>query len=117
MARAQKNFFYKLGLACFGWIMVQRYEFEPLFLLEPARRVRDAVDIPVAYIGGSFSMAHLDGLIDEGFAFVQMGRSLIRDPDFVKRLRAAEIEESDCDHCNRCIATMSVDGVTCVCDG
>ena len=79
--------------------------------------MRDAVDIPVAYIGGSFSMAHLDSLVDEGFAFVQMGRSLIRDPDFVKRLHAAEIEESDCDHCNRCIATMSVDGVACVCDG
>jgi 2,4-dienoyl-CoA reductase-like NADH-dependent reductase (Old Yellow Enzyme family) len=117
MARAQKSFFYKIGLACFGWVMVQRYTFEPLFLLEPARRVRDAVVIPVAYIGGGFSMAHLDSLVDEGFAFVQMGRSLIRDPDFVKRLHAAEIEESDCDHCNRCIATMSADGVACVCDG
>ncbi len=115
MARAQKSFFYKIGLAGFGWMMVQRYDFEPLFLLEAARKVRNAVHIPVGYIGGAFSMQHLDSLVDEGFAFVQMGRSFIRDPDFVNRLRAAEIEESDCDHCNRCVAAMSADGVACLC--
>jgi 2,4-dienoyl-CoA reductase-like NADH-dependent reductase (Old Yellow Enzyme family) len=116
MVKAQKSFFYKLGLACFGWVMVQCYRFEPLFLLEATRQVRDAVSIPVAYIGGTLSMRHLDSLVDEGFAFVQMGRSLIRDPDFVKRLQAAEIEASDCDHCNRCIAAMSADGVACLCE-
>jgi 2,4-dienoyl-CoA reductase-like NADH-dependent reductase (Old Yellow Enzyme family) len=115
MARAQKGFFYKIGLACFGWLMVQRYRFEPLFLLEAARQVRDAVSIPVAYIGGTLSMQHVDSLIGEGFAFVQLGRSLIRDPDFVNRLLTAEVEVSDCDHCNRCIAAMSADGVACLC--
>ncbi len=116
MARAQKNFFYKVGLVCFGRSMVQRYPFEPLFLLEAARRLRDAVGIPVAYIGGALAMEHFDRLVDEGFAFVQIGRSLIRDPDFVNRLFAAEVEESDCDHCNRCIAAMSAGGVACLCD-
>ncbi len=113
MVRAQKSFFYKIGLACFGCLMVQRYHFEPLFLLDGARRVRNAVQIPVAYIGGTLSLQHVDSLIREGFAFVQLGRSLVRDPDFVKRLQAAEVETSDCDHCNRCIASMSADGVAC----
>jgi 2,4-dienoyl-CoA reductase-like NADH-dependent reductase (Old Yellow Enzyme family) len=75
--------------------------------------VREAVRIPVAYIGGTLSLEHVDSLIREGFAFVQLGRALVRDPDFVKHLLAAEIEASDCDHCNRCIASMSANGVAC----
>jgi len=114
MVRAQKGVFYKMGLSLFGWAMVQHYPFEPLFLLEGARRIRDAVSIPVGYIGGAFTKDHLDNLIADGFAFVQLGRSTIRDPDFVARLERGEITGSDCDHCNRCVATMSVQGVRCV---
>jgi 2,4-dienoyl-CoA reductase-like NADH-dependent reductase (Old Yellow Enzyme family) len=116
MVRAQKGLFYKLGLSMFGWMMVQRYPFEPLFLLEGARRIRDAVGIPVGYIGGACSVTDLESLIAEGFAFVQMGRATVRDPAFVTRLQRGEITASDCDHCNRCIASMSVDGVKCVAD-
>jgi 2,4-dienoyl-CoA reductase-like NADH-dependent reductase (Old Yellow Enzyme family) len=114
MARAQSNPFYRAGLALFGWTLVQRYPFEPLFLLEGARRIRDAVGIPVGYIGGALSGADLDGLVGEGFAFVQLGRATIRDPDFVKHLVDGEVATSDCDHCNRCVAAMSVNGLECV---
>jgi len=115
MVRAQKGLFYKIGLSLFGRLMVQRYPFDPLFLLEGARRIRDAVGIPVGYVGGAWSMADMESLIAEGFAFVQLGRPTIRDPEFVDRLRRGEIRSSDCDHCNRCIASMSVTGVTCAC--
>ncbi|NLO28799.1 MAG: NADH:flavin oxidoreductase [Actinobacteria bacterium] len=114
MVRAQSSFFYRLGLSLFGRTMVQRYPFEPLFLLEGARRIRDAVSIPVGYIGGVLSRTDMETLVDEGFAFVQLGRATIRDPDFVRRLEHGELDRSDCDQCNRCIATMSVEGVRCV---
>ncbi len=114
MARAQEGFLYRIGLTMFGWAMVQHYPFEPLFLLQGARRIRDAVDIPVAYVGGVTSLQELAQLVDEGFGFVQVGRATIRDPEFASRLQTGEITRSDCDHCNRCIATMSVTGVTCV---
>lgn len=113
MVRAQKGFFYKIGLSLFGRVMVQRYPFEALFLLEGARRIRDAVNIPVGYVGGALSSVHMESLVSEGFAFVQLGRPTIRDPEFVNRLERGEIGESDCDQCNRCIASMSADGVTC----
>ncbi len=114
MAGAQTNLLYKTSLALFGWIMVQRYRFEPLFLLEGARRVRDAVRMPVGYLGGVLSLEHADSLIAEGFAFVQLGRATIRDPDFVNNLASGKVSVSDCDHCNRCVAAMSADGVECV---
>jgi 2,4-dienoyl-CoA reductase-like NADH-dependent reductase (Old Yellow Enzyme family) len=41
----------------------------------------------VGYIGGVESLREIEDLVDEGFAFVQVGRSTIRDPDFVRHLR------------------------------
>jgi 2,4-dienoyl-CoA reductase-like NADH-dependent reductase (Old Yellow Enzyme family) len=117
MVRAQKGFFAKIGLSLFGWMMVQRYPFEPLFLLEGARRIRDSVSIPVGYVGGALSLSGMESLVAEGFAFVQLGRATVRDPGFVGRLERGEIDASDCDHCNRCIASMSVDGVKCILTG
>ena len=40
------------------------------------------------------------------FAFLALGRALIRDPDFVDRLKRGEIDASRCDHCNKCMAEM-----------
>lgn len=112
-ARAQEKVVTRVGMAAFGWALVQRYPYASRFLLEGARRIREAVSIPVGYIGGVTSLDEMDELVDEGFAFVQVGRSTIRDPDFVRHLVSGRLQQSDCDHCNRCIASMSVDGVRC----
>lgn len=114
MAGNQKNLFMRLGLILFGRFMVQRYPFKPMFLLEGARRIRDAVSIPVIYIGGVLSLDNMEAALNEGFEFVEVGRATIRDPDFVRKLEQGEIQESDCDHCNRCIASMDAGGVYCV---
>lgn len=116
MARNQSNPFMRLGLLMFGRFMVQSYPFEPMYLLQGAKKIKDAVNIPVIYIGGVLSLADLEKAMNEGFEFVEMGRATVRDPDFVKRLHSGEITESDCDHCNRCIAAMDAGGVHCVCD-
>lgn len=113
MARAQERFLTGLGMALFGWAFVQRYPFAPRFLQNQAAHIRAAVSIPVAYIGGVQSLSDMEELMTEGFAFVQLGRSTIRDPDFVAHLQSRETVESDCDHCNRCVASMSATGVTC----
>jgi 2,4-dienoyl-CoA reductase-like NADH-dependent reductase (Old Yellow Enzyme family) len=113
MARAQEAMLARAGMALFGWAMVQHYAFEPLFLLDEARRIREAVDIPVGYVGGVRSLEDMKTLVAEGFAFVQLGRPTIHDPDFVNRLRAGGAQASECDNCNRCVAAMSTRGVTC----
>jgi 2,4-dienoyl-CoA reductase-like NADH-dependent reductase (Old Yellow Enzyme family) len=94
--------------------MVQRYPFQPLYLLEGARRIQAAVRIPVVYIGGLLSRADLETVMQAGFPFAMLGRATVRDPNFVRRLASGEITASDCDHCNRCIAAMDAGGLTCV---
>jgi 2,4-dienoyl-CoA reductase-like NADH-dependent reductase (Old Yellow Enzyme family) len=114
MAANEKNPFTRLSLILFGKALVRRYPFTRMFLMEAARRVRDAVNIPVAYIGGAVSLADMEQALSEGFAFVQIGRATIRDSGFVNGLRDGSLTESDCDHCNRCVAAMDGGGVWCV---
>ncbi len=114
MAHSQSQALIRLGMSLFGWFMVQHYPFEPLFLLDGALRIRDAVKIPVVYVGGALSLANIQEALAAGFAFVELGRALVRDAQFVNKLQSGEIVSSDCDHCNRCIAAMSAGGVYCV---
>ncbi len=114
MAQNQELFLLRLGMTLFGRFMVQRYPFEPLYLLKGAKRIQQAVQIPVVYIGGVLSLKGMDKAMEEGFGFLQVGRAIIRDPDFVKHLQSGEVTASDCDHCNRCIASMDAGGVYCV---
>ncbi len=114
MARNQDDPLMDVGLILFGKLMVQRYPFMPMFLLEGARRFRQAVNIPVIYIGGVLAREDIEAAISEGFGFVEVGRATIRDPDFARKLQSGELQRSDCDQCNRCIASMDAGGVFCV---
>jgi len=114
MSRNQRNLLTRSGLILFGRVLVQRYPFEPLFLLEGARQIRDAVRIPVVYVGGVLSIGDMEKVMQERFEFMEVGRATIQDPSFVDKLRRGEIHESACDHCNRCIAAMDAGGVYCV---
>jgi len=104
----------KISLNLFGKMFVRHYPYDPLFLLGGARKIRDAVSIPVIYVGGVLSKEHIGIVLHEGFDFVQVGRATVRDPDFVKNLETGRVDGSDCDICNRCVAAMDGGGVYCV---
>lgn len=112
--RSEKNPFTMVAMALFGRFTVREFPFESLFLFDQAKRIKDAVGIPVACIGGICSLDDMDQALREGFEFVQMGRATIRDPDAVRKLQSGEITGVDCDHCNRCVAAMAARGVVCV---
>lgn len=114
MSDNQTDLMKRFGLKLFGRFMVPEHPYEPLFLLEGAKRIKDAVDIPVIYIGGTDSLSGINELLNAGFDFIQIGRATIQDPDFVKKLKSGEIRKSECDHCNRCVAAMDAGGVYCV---
>ena len=52
--------------------------------------------------------------MQEGFAFVALGRALIRDPDLVQRMQAGELTASRCVPCNLCVVEMDRGGTRCV---
>ncbi len=111
--KSEPNPVTKIGMALFGRIIVKETPYRDLYLLEPAKRIRDAVKIPVIYIGGVCSVADMEKVMKEGFPFVQIGRATVRDPDVIKKMQAGEIDAVDCDHCNRCVAEMAARGIAC----
>lgn len=96
--------------------MQQRFQrevpFSELYLLEKARRVRQAVSLPLAYLGGVRSAANVYRVLDEGFEAAALGRALIHDPGFVTSVFENSSHHSECIHCNRCVAMMYTDGGT-----
>ena len=63
--------------------------------------------MPLVYVGGVTSREDADKIIDEErFEFLQMGRALLNDPDFVNKMAADEKHKSRCEHLNYCIARM-----------
>ncbi len=114
MSNNQKSFLNRIGLKLFGRFMVPEHPYQPLFLFDGAEKIKEAVSIPVIYIGGADSLAGIQKLMDTGFEFVEIGRATIQDPDFAKKLQSGELTESPCDHCNRCVAAMDAGGVYCV---
>ena len=90
-------------------------EFHEMYLLKHSRKVRAAVRMPLAYLGGVKSLAGVHQAMEEGFDCVAMGRALIHDPDLVNKYRAGVTKNSGCTACNRCIVMMySPGGTSCV---
>jgi 2,4-dienoyl-CoA reductase-like NADH-dependent reductase (Old Yellow Enzyme family) len=111
--KSEKNPITKIGMALFGQVIVKEVPYKDLFLLEQARHIKDAVKIPVAYIGGVCSVENMEKVMDEGYQFVQIGRATVRDPDVINKMRRGEIAGVDCDHCNRCVAETAGGGISC----
>lgn len=114
MSNNQPELINRIGLKLFGRFLVPEHPYEPVFLIEGAKKIKSAVSIPVIYIGGADSLEGINQLLENGFVFVQIGRATIQDPDFVKKLKSGENTKSACDHCNRCVAAMDAGGVYCV---
>jgi 2,4-dienoyl-CoA reductase-like NADH-dependent reductase (Old Yellow Enzyme family) len=114
MVKNQKDWLSKAGLFLFGKFLVQNYSHKKLFLIQDALKIKEAVSIPVIYIGGILDGQDVFEVLEKGFDFVQVGRALIHDPDFTQKLKSEIIHEAVCDSCNRCVASMDAGGVFCV---
>jgi 2,4-dienoyl-CoA reductase-like NADH-dependent reductase (Old Yellow Enzyme family) len=91
------------------------YPFEEGFFLEQARQFLAELDLPIILLGGINKRETMDAALAEGFSFVAMGRALLREPDLVNRLRADEVSEGICSHCNKCAPTIyERNGMRCV---
>jgi 2,4-dienoyl-CoA reductase-like NADH-dependent reductase (Old Yellow Enzyme family) len=62
--------------------------------------------MPLVLLGGINRLDTVTHALDEGFAFVQMGRALLREPELLHELRKDPQRESLCIHCNKCMPTI-----------
>ena len=109
MTYYMKQLWLKYGVRMAGRMMIPSEPFKPLYFLDDARLFRRELKLPLIYVGGVVDRAGADKVLDdEGFDFVQMGRALLTQPDFVNRMREADGRDVNCgcDHVNYCIARM-----------
>ncbi|MCR4824619.1 MAG: NADH:flavin oxidoreductase [Bacteroidales bacterium] len=102
----RKFWWLKAMLRLIGRIMIPTVPYREAYFLEEARLFRQAVELPLVYVGGMVSRAGMEEVLDAGFEALQMARALIRDTDFVNKLRDGELHCSDCRHSNYCIGRM-----------
>lgn len=104
----------KVTMALLGPVIIKRYRFTPNFFLEQACEIRKEVKLPLVYLGGVDSRQGIEEILDKGFDFIAMARALIHDPEFLSKLKALIIEQSECNRCNKCVVEMDRGGIRCV---
>ncbi|MFD8687552.1 NADH:flavin oxidoreductase [Streptomyces sp. NPDC059651] len=103
----------KLGVKLVGKRLLHSYPYRDAYLLEDARQIRAAVKLPMILLGGITDRPAMDLAMREGFEYVAMARSLLREPDLVNRISQDATTPSLCIHCNKCMPT-NFTGTRCV---
>ena len=101
------------GVKLFGGRFFKEYPFEEAYFLPYARQFRDALAMPLILLGGVNRLETITNAFDEGFAFVQIGRALLREPELLLEMQKDASHEGLCVHCNKCMPTIYT-GTRCV---
>jgi 2,4-dienoyl-CoA reductase-like NADH-dependent reductase (Old Yellow Enzyme family) len=105
--RGQEGVAAKLGLVLMGRLLIKKYPFEEAYFINDARRVRQAVKLPLVLVGGLRRLETIQAAVGEGFEFVALARPLIMEPDLVRRMEKGETTASACEPCNKCVGEMN----------
>jgi 2,4-dienoyl-CoA reductase-like NADH-dependent reductase (Old Yellow Enzyme family) len=96
----------RTGVKWFGGRFFREYPFEEAYFLPYARQFRAALTMPLILLGGINRYSTIQQALGEGFAFVQMGRALLREPELLVEMRKDHAREALCIHCNKCMPTI-----------
>lgn len=96
----------RLGIRMTAGRFMRTYPFEEAYFLDAARRFRAALSLPLVLLGGINRLETVRAALAEGFAFVAMGRALLREPDLLARWQRGDAREALCIHCNKCMPTI-----------
>ena len=116
----QSDMIIKLGMMAFSRIMIKDYPYTEAFFLEDALKVREAVKLPLVYVGGLVSRKKINEVLGKGFDFVAIARALVANPDFVNIIKNDPAHVSKClrcGPCNSCVATMYMGEMRCTFEG
>jgi len=114
MVESESNYLQKLALRFFGRSIIKRYEFDENFFLDQANMRRKTTKMPLVYVGGIISAKGVVEVMDAGFNMIAMGRALIAEHDFLKKVKSNPEHRSPCDQCNKCVGYIDKKGIECV---
>ncbi|NHC24819.1 NADH:flavin oxidoreductase [Nocardioides sp. IC4_145] len=95
-----------------GRSFMKSYDFTEGYFRDKALQFREALSLPLMFLGGVNRLETMQQAMADGFEFVAMGRALLREPDLLNRMQEGRAREGVCIHCNRCMPTIYADGGT-----
>lgn len=97
----------RMGQPIVKHVLTKPVPYREAFFLEDALKFRAALpDMTLIYVGGLVAGDKINEVLSHGFEAVQMARSVLREPDFVNKLKADPHYRSQCRHSNYCIGRM-----------
>jgi len=97
-----ENWLMKFFVRMLGNYLVREVPFREAYFLEDALKFRAQLKLPLIYVGGLLSYEKINEVLNNGFEFVAFARALIKDPDFINKLKNNELSCSECDTSNYC---------------
>jgi 2,4-dienoyl-CoA reductase-like NADH-dependent reductase (Old Yellow Enzyme family) len=104
----------RIGSLLIGRFMLPAVPFSEAYFLEDARRVREAVHVPLVLVGGLRTLDRMDAIVREGFDFLAMARPFVLEPDLVSKFERGEVTEARCVPCNKCLASVARGQLRCL---
>jgi 2,4-dienoyl-CoA reductase-like NADH-dependent reductase (Old Yellow Enzyme family) len=90
-----------------GRLVIPTVPYREGYFLEDAKQFREAVRLPLIYVGGVQSRENCETVLGEGFDLIQMAHVLIQDPAFVNHMKEADLSyRSKCGRSNYCVGRM-----------
>ncbi len=102
----KKFWWLKFGVNIGGRIVIPTVPYKDAYFYDTAMKFRQAVKMPLIYVGGMVDKDNMEKVLNSGFVAFQMARALIQDTNFVNKLQSGEVTRSGCKHSNYCIGRM-----------
>jgi 2,4-dienoyl-CoA reductase-like NADH-dependent reductase (Old Yellow Enzyme family) len=109
----EKSALMRLILRLSGKALFKNYPYSPLYLKKYATIIKENINAKLIYVGGASTPDDFTTLMDSGFDFIQLGRSLLADPLLLSKIQNHQPINA-CTHCNQCLGTIAHDeGIHC----
>jgi 2,4-dienoyl-CoA reductase-like NADH-dependent reductase (Old Yellow Enzyme family) len=95
----------RFGFRLVGRWFMRDYPFQEAYFRPQASQFLAKLRTPLVLLGGINRVETMHSAIADGFAFVALGRALLREPDLINRLQSGESTSGICIHCNKCVPT------------
>lgn len=84
-------------------LMKKRYQFSEAYFLENAKKIKPRVRVPIILVGGLRTPAVMEQILRDEYAdMIAIGRPLIREPEFPRKILSGDPSPPSCLNCNRC---------------
>lgn len=82
---------------------------QKLFNVDAAKRIKEAVHVPVIVVGGIDNLPDIEQIIENGMAdYVSMSRPLITEPNLVQKFKEKKQTQAKCINCNYCLMSKEL---------